>query len=160
MAKLFQLTSVPFDVDAQAERLYVEYPRKASKGRALKAIKAALKTTPFSKLHEAVVEYAKAMKASGKNKRYIPYAATWFNGQCWLDDRDDWWQGAVDAEAIAAYQRLAKFARKHGLRHPVVDDPDFRRAKAVAKLCNGGWAGFCDGRVSESEFVQCWRLRK
>lgn len=160
MAELFKLKSTPFDLDAQAERVYQEYPRKIGKGDALTKIRAAIKAEGFDKIHEAVLEFARACKATRREKQYIPHPSTWFNQKRWKDDRDEWWLGAQDIEAKAAYERLIKFAKKHGLRHPPVDDPDFTRAKNVAKLCNGGWAGFCDGKVTEREFVAAWKMRK
>lgn len=157
---LFQLKATALDADAQALRLYEEYPRKIGKGDALTAIRKALKEVGYDVLHEAVVEYAKACKASLTKKEFIPYPATWIRGRRWEDDREDWWRGAEEIEAAAAYGRLMKFARKYGLRHPAVGDPDFVRAKNVAKLCNGGWAAFCDGKVTEKEFVSAWKDRK
>src|SRR5688572_12983898 len=128
---LFQLKAGAFDTDAQAQRLYDEYPRKIGKGDALTAIRKALKDVGFDVLHGAVVEYAKACRACGTQKEYIPYPATWFRGRRWEDDREDWWRGSQDKDAAAAYARLIKFARTHGLRHPPVSDPEFVRAKNV-----------------------------
>lgn len=156
---LFKLASQPFDSEAQAERLYQEYPRKANKGDALTAIRKALKEVGFDTLHEAVVEYAKACKACRLKKEFIPYPASWIRARKWEDDREDWWRGAVEVEAVDAYERLRKFARKYGARHPEVDDPAFTRAKNVARAC-GGWQLFVDGKVSQEQFVAAWKARK
>ena len=158
--ELFKLKSAPFDLDAQAARIYETYPRKKNKGDALSAIRKAIKDVGFDVLFEAVAEYAKACKSCRTDPKYIPYPASWIRKRAWEDDRDDWWRGAKDVEAAAAYSRLLKFARRHGLRHPPVDDADFVTAKNVAKLCNGGWAAFCDGKVTEKEFVEVWRNRR
>lgn len=160
MPKLFELKSTPFGIDEQAERIYAEYPKKAAKGDALTAIRKALKEVGFDILHGAVLEYAKACKECQKDKQFIPHAATWVRARRWEDDRNLWWTGAKDNEAATAYERLRKFARRHGLRHPPVSDPAFVTAKNVAKLCNGGWAAFCDGKVTEKEFVSVWKDRR
>jgi hypothetical protein len=159
MASLFKLKAESFDIDAQAQRVYDEYPRKIGKGDALTAIRKAVKEVGFDKLHEAVLEYAKACKACQRKKEFIPYPATWIRARRWEDDREDWWRGAVDVEAIAAYDRLKKFARRYGARHPEVSDPDFTRAKNVARDC-GGWQLFVDGKVSQEQFVAAWKSRK
>lgn len=159
MTRLFELKATPNDIESQAERLYAEYPRKIGKGDALTAIRKAIKDVGFEVLHEAIVEYAKACKASRRKGEFIPYPATWIRARRWEDDRKDWWNGATETEAIDAYDRLKKFARKYGARHPEVNDPLFTRAKNVARAC-GGWQAFVDGKVSQEQFVAAWKERK
>ena len=156
---LFKLKAEPMNIDAQAERLYEEYPRKLGKGDALTAIRKAVKEVGFDVLYEAIVEYAKACKQARRKKEFIPYPATWIRARRWEDDRKDWWSGATEVEAVDAYERLRKFARRYGARHPEVDDPDFTRAKNVARAC-GCWQSFVDGKVSQERFVAEWKGAK
>lgn len=68
-----------------AETIYGEYPRKVSKPQALKAIRTALKKVGFDELLKAVQGYAATVKAAGTEQQFIPYPATWFNGERWND---------------------------------------------------------------------------
>ncbi len=69
-----------------SETIYAEYPRKASKPHALKAIRAALKKVGFDELLSSVKSYAATVKAAGTDTKFIPYPATWFNGERWKDN--------------------------------------------------------------------------
>src|SRR3990167_1862607 len=71
-----------------AADLYSAYPRKVGKGKAMKAIRLALKKTTFDVLREAVVAFAKARE--GQDQQFTPYPATWFNEERWNDDRREW----------------------------------------------------------------------
>ena len=73
---------------AAAEAVYREYPKKVAKGQAIKAIRRALKMASPAELIDAVREYAAAV--TDLDPQFIPYPATWFNGQKWLDDRREW----------------------------------------------------------------------
>jgi len=160
--QLFKLKATPLDIEAQAEKLYGMYPRKKSKGSALTSIRRALRKATFDVLADAVAEYSRACKATQKDEQYIPYPATWFNGECWKDNRDDWWRGADTKEAEAVYGRMLAYVHKHG-RHgpaPKTDAHLFVRAKRVIRSCPGGWTAFCDGKISESTFIEQWRLLK
>lgn len=154
---LFKLNSNPLDIDAQAERLYQEYPRKASKGDALTAIRKAIRDVGFAVLLEAIVEYAKACKATKKPQEYIPYPASWIRARKWEDDRTTWYAGADELAATESYTRLRKFAQKYGSRHPEINDADFHRAKNVAKACVGGWQAFVDGKVTLTAYRAAWK---
>ncbi len=74
--------------DAEIEAIYAAYPRRVAKAAALKAISKATQTIPFAELLEAVTAYARA--TAGSDPQFLPYPATWFNGQRWLDDRTTW----------------------------------------------------------------------
>lgn len=69
-----------------AETIYADYPRKVSKPHALKAIRAALKKVGFDELLSSVKSYAATVKAAGTDTKFIPYPATWFNGERWKDN--------------------------------------------------------------------------
>lgn len=73
----------------QIENIYKKYPRKKSKGAALKAIEKALKVVDYDVLLEAVSEFARCNDGR-PDVNFIPYPATWFNQRCWEDDRAEW----------------------------------------------------------------------
>ncbi|ATJ90427.1 hypothetical protein HK16_09755 [Acetobacter senegalensis] len=58
------------------------YPRKVSKGHALKAWGTAIRKTPAAEIIRAVAE-----TRWSRNPKFIPYPATWLNGERW-NDRD------------------------------------------------------------------------
>ena len=106
---------------SQAEQLYVAYPRKEAKAKALKAINTALKRETFKVLLEAVQAFAMSPKASSE---YCPHPATWFNEERWKDDRKEWQRsGNTPNNGNRSEQRLtgslgaiASFVQRDGLR--------------------------------------------
>lgn len=77
------------DTDTVACNLvYGEYPKKVSKPDALRAIAKALKKMPVTDLMAKTRAYAQAV--IGKNPKYIPNPATWFNGERYSDDPSTW----------------------------------------------------------------------
>lgn len=73
-------------IDAEFEDWWKLYPRKVSKGQARTAWRTARKKAPLQQLTEAVARFAEAVK--GKDQTYIAHAATWLNGERWLDAPD------------------------------------------------------------------------
>jgi hypothetical protein len=75
---------------ADAERMFEEwwsaYPRKRSKGQALRAYKAALKKTDAGTLLSTLRQQIPTLTKEGPD--YTPYPATWLNGCRWLDQPD------------------------------------------------------------------------
>jgi hypothetical protein len=67
-----------------AEYIYQSYPKKVDKGHAIKAINAALKKVDANVLLESVKRYA--AQWDGKDKKFCPNPATWFNGERWDDE--------------------------------------------------------------------------
>lgn len=63
---------------------WAAYPRKVAKGSAVKAYAKALRKAPADALQLAVEHFGRSMV--GKDPDYIPHAATWLNGERWLDD--------------------------------------------------------------------------
>jgi len=79
------------------EDFYEAYPRKVGKGQAVKAWRAAVKKTSAEKITAAASSFASLTKNT--EQRFIPYPATWLNGERWADDlnadppeptNDDW----------------------------------------------------------------------
>lgn len=67
-----------------AAALFAAYPRRVARGAALKAIAGALKIETAERLMAAVQKYAASVR--GKDPAWVPYPATWFNQQRWLDE--------------------------------------------------------------------------
>jgi hypothetical protein len=64
----------------------IMYPRKVGKGQARKAFKAASKKIQFYDLLPKLMDYVETL--NGKDKQYMPYLATWLNGERWADEVD------------------------------------------------------------------------
>lgn len=62
------------------------YPRKDSKQNARKAFAKAAKAHGSGKLIEEIQRWAGLWESAGVEKRFIPHAATWLNGQRWDDE--------------------------------------------------------------------------
>lgn len=75
--------------DARFSEFWNAYPRKKSKGAALKAWK---RIAPNHDLAEQIIGAIQAAKASEdwrrENGRFIPYPATWLNARGWEDEAD------------------------------------------------------------------------
>lgn len=68
------------------EDWYQLWPRKKSKGDALKAFKAAKKKISVDELMERTRLITGAWQAQGKESQFIPYPATWLRADGWEDD--------------------------------------------------------------------------
>jgi hypothetical protein len=98
----------------QAEQIYQEYPRKVGKRAAIRAITAALKRgAGFDALMVATCEFARQCepKRGTKDWQYVPYPATWYNADRYLDEDDGrpcsfkWYPG-VEASCSANVNRM------------------------------------------------------
>lgn len=103
----------PENIDKQIEVIYTAYPKKKGKGAADRAIRSALKKLPFDDLLQAVQKFAEAEK--GKDPKYIPYPATWFNQERWLDENDP-----------PALPSLSKIRERFGRQEITKDDIEHR----------------------------------
>jgi hypothetical protein len=74
------------DVADEFEQWYELYPRKRGRGQALKAYKAARRKADPETLVRAVEQQTSALTARGPE--YVPYPATWLNGERWADQPD------------------------------------------------------------------------
>lgn len=75
------------EIDAAFARFWEAYPRKVSRGDAVKAFTKVVKSGTDL---EAVIAGAQRYRDDGARQRseikYTKHAATWLNGQCWLDE--------------------------------------------------------------------------
>jgi len=69
--------------DAMAEEIYSAYPRHEAKKRAMEQIRLALTRHPAARVLAATRAYASQKRST--DKQYIPYAATWFAEERYLD---------------------------------------------------------------------------
>lgn len=77
-------------IEPQAGAIYDAYPRKIARAEGIRAIKKALKNHAYEFLLHKTEEFAKAMVAAKKEKTFIPYPATWFNGERYEEDPATW----------------------------------------------------------------------
>lgn len=72
-------------LDALFEKFYAAYPRKKSKGAAVKAFS---KINPDEQLVDAMIASIERAKKSGSwnDINFIPYPSSWLNQQKWLDE--------------------------------------------------------------------------
>ncbi|WP_455296435.1 hypothetical protein [Brucella pituitosa] len=68
------------------QQFWPAYPRRVGKGQALKAFRAARKQNDLETIMAGVRRYAASRQ--GENPEFTKHAATWLNGQCWLDEVD------------------------------------------------------------------------
>lgn len=71
---------------SQVEEIYLAYPRKESKGNALKAIEKALRSVDGEILLSKVKRFSQVCQKLGTEKQFIPHPASWFNGMRWEDE--------------------------------------------------------------------------
>lgn len=77
---------IPFPTEP-ALIIYSLYPLKVSRPQALRAISKAIKAFGFDFIKERTELYA---KLRGDDKAFMPYPATWYNGQRFNDDPETW----------------------------------------------------------------------
>lgn len=70
--------------EREFEEIWKLFPRKVSKGHALKAYISARKQTSFETIRAAVDRHRE--QCAGHEPQFIPHPATWLNGKRWLDD--------------------------------------------------------------------------
>jgi DNA-binding transcriptional MocR family regulator len=71
-------------INQQFEDWWQHYPKKAGKGQARVAYRAAVKKVTHDELVEAADCFSQ--QCQYKEKQFIPYASTWLNGERWLDE--------------------------------------------------------------------------
>jgi hypothetical protein len=78
-------------LEKQFAQWYAVYPRKEARKKACDAFKKAIQVFPLEKLLELTAAYANSV--GDKDKKFVPYPATWLNGERWND-----------VETISSYQ--------------------------------------------------------
>ncbi|WP_102218295.1 helix-turn-helix domain-containing protein [Gleimia europaea] len=72
-----------YEYSDEFETFWNVYPRKDSKRRALTAFNSALKRATLDEICAGAARYA---NDPNREPQYTKHAATWLNGDCWLDD--------------------------------------------------------------------------
>lgn len=85
----------------EVNQIYKAYPRKVAPKKAKQKIEIALRDVKFDKLLRTVQLYAAAVE--GKEKRYIPHPATWFNQGRYDDDPSEWIEEKEEKEPVPQY---------------------------------------------------------
>ena len=106
VAKKVKRERKPSIEPVELQRIYSAYPRKVAPADAFKAIAKALANgkTP-EQLLERTTAYASATALWPEDElRFIPYPATWFNGERYDDDPKNWLsKGAPRSEYADAF---------------------------------------------------------
>jgi len=68
------------------EAFWATYPRRDDRGHALKAYRSALRKTDAATLHAGAEAFASQVVRERRERKFIPLAATWLNGERWGDD--------------------------------------------------------------------------
>lgn len=89
------------------DEFWKAYPRKKDKGHARKAWAKAVKTTDPALIVSAAVQFRQWCEQDGTETDFIPYPATWLNGERWLDERDPEPQTRMQAN-LAVVDRMWK----------------------------------------------------
>lgn len=88
------------------EQIYGAYPRRTKRPDALRAIEKALVGSDMTAevLLGITQAYAKATDQWPKDQRkFIPYPASWFNGERYRDDPKEWESNAIDPSQKSEY---------------------------------------------------------
>ena len=108
-------------VESDAEVLYKLYPRKVAKPAALRAIRSALRKTPFTVLHKKAVELSEMWR--GHDTMYLPYPASWYNSERFNDTADTWLPRNGSPKPITPLHVLIRQLTEAIERHPA--NPQF-----------------------------------
>ena len=73
-------------LESYFDTFWREYPKKKSKGTALKAFNKALKRTDFDTIMEALHMLKGSNEWTKDGGQYVPYPATWLNADGWNDE--------------------------------------------------------------------------
>lgn len=156
---LLVLTALPPEpsLDDLAAEIYELYPLKVARPDAIRAIKAALKSSTSTFLRERTEAYAKAVKGTDT---FIPHPATWFNGNR-FNDASETWVRRSNTETESTHANSQRNHPFNGSRRPTPADErnarvtgaESARARIIAASNNPKappWAGGLQPRVPEA----------
>ena len=95
-----------FDLKAQAEAIYQQYPRRVAKPRAIPAIKKAIRAIGYANLGVIVNQYRRATE--GADLQYIPHPATWFTQERYNDDPQTWTRGENGKDLFSGIRQVQR----------------------------------------------------
>jgi hypothetical protein len=109
------------DFDSEFDEFWSAYPRRENKQSARRAMKSALKKTPFYEILAGATRYR---LDPNRDPAYTKHAATWLNNECWNDDPLPA-RGSVNVkqqqQAVAAERFLANFEQPK----EITSEPDW-----------------------------------
>lgn len=105
--------SKPLLEDIRFERFYSLYPRKMKRPQAKTAF---LRRCKSEKSFDAILDGLERWKLywEGKDSQFIPYPASWLNGEMWKDEPGAQRNGDAAAGFNAAQEELDKWRRERG----------------------------------------------
>ena len=75
-------------IDSDFDEWYEIYPRKKARGFAKKAYRSARTKIDKVTLYNKAEELKALVEVKHKEIKYIPYPASWLNGECWTDPEE------------------------------------------------------------------------
>jgi hypothetical protein len=113
--------------DISAEEIYKAYPRKDARQDALRAITKAMKRRKPTELLRLTKAFAAAVSGwIPDDRKFVPHAATWFNGARYDDDPSTWSRSAPQAPQVPRpdiYTEPAGWREKAEAKWPGVELP-------------------------------------
>lgn len=94
---------------ADFETFWDAYPKKKSKGTARKAFTKALQKTSFDTIMNALYKMRDTKEWTKDDGQYVPYPATWLNGEGW----DDEIKNADGLDNLRSLYAMAKEEEEH-----------------------------------------------
>lgn len=87
-----------------AEQIYLAYPRRCGKPRAITAILSALRKSNYDDLMAATTRYADAVRNS--DPRFIPHPSTWYGQERYNDDPSTWRTGSEGKDLFEGIRQI------------------------------------------------------
>ncbi|WP_420961100.1 hypothetical protein [Brucella sp. IR073] len=121
------------------QQFWPAYPRKVGKGQAIKAYRSARKQADLAEILTGLRRYADERR--GENPEFTKHAATWLNGQCWLDEPTVKRAEPPPKRAVSHTDIWAEALRERGI---FTDEPDGYE-RHILDAGDGG--GYREGNV-------------
>lgn len=93
-------------VESEFEEWWSRYPRKIGKGAARRAYSSARRKASADELSDGLARYR-----FSDDRRYVPHASTWLNGERWSDEPEPVSDPAVDPWSLRAWYDATPEAR-------------------------------------------------
>ncbi len=117
----------PCSPSAECEQIYAAYPKKVARGNAIKAIEKALKKVTFAELLHKTQKFAASY--AGNRGQYTPHPASWFNGECYLDDPATWGETKRQSNRPKTEdEKMVEFLESQGFNTKTATREDLIRA--------------------------------
>lgn len=103
-------------IEEQFAYFWEYYPQKKAKKTAFDAFKKAIKKVALEELVMAVERHKRSSEWKASKGKYIPYPATWLNGERWLDDvaEEERNSNDTDSRTFRANERATETTERFG----------------------------------------------